>query len=242
MSEAQQAARELEEQVRRHNFAQKELDNLYENIFKGTTPGFPEEDEKERIVGTTFVEYQSCRERAEAEQHAVRLLGEAQYRMRSALRAVDEALQHSRMDMFGGGTFTDMMERNALHQAETEVLGARMLVMQAQRFAPPGAIVDLPPVDINHGNVMRDVFFDNIFTDMQFHEEIKGSRMRVEQASRVVDEMTAAANGRQRVLGDEMGRKERESHAARVALQKAREEAFRKVTAAGGGKNPFDDY
>ncbi|KAK3312189.1 hypothetical protein B0H66DRAFT_486442 [Apodospora peruviana] len=229
LAEAQQVVSELEEEVRRHNKAQRELDTLYESIFKGTTPGFPEEDEKENSLTSATRDYQDCKSRAESEQHAVRLLMEAQYRMRSALGAVDEALSHSRMDMFGGGTFTDMMERNALHRAETETMGARMLVLQAQKFAPPGAIPELPPVEINHGNIMRDVFFDNVFTDMQFHEEIKASRWRVEQAARALDATVARAQERNKDLGDELRQRESGVQAMRAALQKAREEAFRSV-------------
>lgn len=234
LDEAMKVAEELKEVVRRHQAAQRELDRLYENLFKGETPGFPEEDEKERFAERMAREYQDAKERAESEQHAIRLLGEAQYRMRGALRAVDEALSHSRVDMFGGGTFTDMMERNALHKAETEVMGARMLVLQAQRFAPPGTVHELPEVYINHGNVMRDVFFDNIWTDMQFHEEIKASRARVERAARVLDETVARANQRVRGVGDELARLEKEVARSREELQKARQEAFRRVAEGGG--------
>ncbi|KAM7193679.1 hypothetical protein V8F20_008316 [Naviculisporaceae sp. PSN 640] len=243
LDEAMKVAGELKEVVRRRQAAQKELDNLYDNLFKGETPGFPEEDEKERHAERMFREYQDAKERAESEQHAIRLLGEAQYRMRGALAAVGEALSHSRVDMFGGGTFTDMMERNALHRAETEVMGAKMLVLQAQRFAPPGTVHELPDAYINHGNVMRDVFFDNIFTDMQFHEEIKASGARVERASRVLDEMVARANQRVRGVGDELARLEKEVAKAREELQKARQEAFRRVAEGGetqnnGSQNP----
>ena len=102
----------------------------------------------------------------------------------------------------------------------------------------------MPAVEIKHGDVVRDVFFDNIVTDMKFHEEIKGSRLRVERASTVVDDMYRAANERVRVVGEELKRKEGEAREAREALQKAREEAFRRVKGGGGGgegKNPFDD-
>ena len=50
-------------------------------------------------------------------------------------------------------------------------------------------------------------------------------RGQLQATGEVLDEMTAGANSRQRALGDELARKERESQAARVALQKAREEA-----------------
>ncbi|KAK4213397.1 hypothetical protein QBC37DRAFT_172511 [Rhypophila decipiens] len=242
--EAQKVAGDLNEVVRRHNSAQKELDNLYDRLFKGETPGFPEEDEKEQIVERLLREYQDAKERAESEQHAIRLLGEAQYRMRGALRAVEEALQHSRVDMFGGGTFNDMMERNALHKAETEVMGARMLVLQAQRFAPPGTVWDLPEVNINHGNVMMDVFFDNIFTDMQFHEEIKASRARVERAARVLDEMIAKANQRVKGVGDELSRLEKKLTESREELQKVRANVFKRVAEgqAAGTDSPAPAY
>ncbi|KAK3986068.1 hypothetical protein QBC44DRAFT_333930 [Cladorrhinum sp. PSN332] len=226
---ARNVAKDLEAQVRRHGDMQTELDNLYNSIFAGSTPGFPAEDEKERISNNTLQAYHDARTTLEAETHALRLLQEAQQRMRASLYAMEEALSHSRRDMWGGGTFTDMMERNALNRAEREAMAAQMLVMQAKRMSPH--VGDLPDVRINQGNLMMDVFFDNIFTDMAFHEEIKRSKATVVRAALVMDGLVGDANRRRHEVESGLRRKEKEMQDARVALQRERELAFEAVSA-----------
>ncbi|KAK4223581.1 hypothetical protein QBC38DRAFT_487456 [Podospora fimiseda] len=226
---ARNVAKDLEAQVRRHNDMQQELDNLYNSIFAGSTPGFPAEDEKERISNETLQAYHNTRETLEAETQALKLLQEAQQRMRMSLYSMDEALSHSRRDMWGGGTFTDMMERNALSRAEREAMSAQMLVMQAKRMSPH--VGDLPDVRINQGNLMMDVFFDNIFTDMAFHEEIKRSKDTVVRAAMVMDSLLGDAQRREQEVEGKLRRKEQEMQDARVALQRERELAFEAVAA-----------
>ncbi|KAK1753574.1 hypothetical protein QBC47DRAFT_386762 [Echria macrotheca] len=230
LADACRVADELKDLAAKHDAAQQELDKLYEGIFGGETPGMPEEDEKERVVAAARAQYLSAREKAEAEAVAVRLLGEAQRKMRGALASMDEALSASRFDMFSSGAFADVMERNALHRAQNEVMAARMSAMQAQRMSP--LVGDMPHVDIEQGHLMSDVFFDNIFTDMAFHEKIKDSEARVAQAARYLDGMAAAAKQRQNEMDGLMRMKETDLQKARAALQKEREKAFEKVSAS----------
>ena len=135
-----------------------------------------------------------------------------------------EALQASRYDMFSSGAWADVMERNALHRADMEVQGAVMMVERARGMDP--SVGGLGDVGINQGHLMRDVFFDNVFTDMAFHEEIKKSAARVEQASVMLEGMVQEARERQRQVEEELVWREREVKAAREALQKVREMAF----------------
>jgi hypothetical protein len=227
LSEANEARVDLEQQADQHAAMQRELDALYDAIFSGPTPDFPEEDAKEGLASAALAAYQDCRNRSETQAHAARLLAAGQQHMRGALASMESALRHSRADMFGGGTFSDMMERSALQRADAEVQAARMLVLQAQRMAP--GVADLPPVDINQGHLMRDVFFDNIFTDMAFHDEIKRAAAEVQRAAFALDRQLDAAGGRAAVLGSELGQREKDLQEARAALQKARENAFEKV-------------
>ncbi|GAB1309873.1 hypothetical protein MFIFM68171_00083 [Madurella fahalii] len=230
LESARLVARDLEREVGRHNQAQSELDALYDAIFSGTTPEFPREDELEQRLSLAKQAYHDARGRAEAENHALKLLREGQGRMRSALQCMEQALTASRGDMFTDGGFADAMERNALHRAESEVMTARMLVLQAQRMSP--AVRDLPEVRIDQGNVVRDIFFDNIFTDYAFHQKIKESRESVRRCAAAMDGLEAEAQVRFHQTEDERKRKEAEMHAARVALQRERGSAFEAVAKA----------
>ncbi|KAK0648178.1 hypothetical protein B0T16DRAFT_407827 [Cercophora newfieldiana] len=228
LSEAKNVAADLEGQVRKHEAAQVELDRLYEAIFGGPTEGLPEEDAAEEKVRQAVRGYQAARGRAEEENMAVQLLADARRKMGGAMQSMEEALQASRYDMWSSNSFADMMERNALHRAESEVITARMQVVQAQRFSP--MVGELPPVEINQGSLLRDVFFDNVWSDMKFHEEIKASAARVQQAAMRLDVIAGEAQARFNMLDSEFRKKEKELGDARVALQKVREAAFERLS------------
>jgi len=225
---AREQAAELEGKVAEHERAQRELNSLYEEIFGGPTEGLPEEDAAEERLKRAMGAYQEARAKAEAENMACQLLEGARKKMQYAIGCMGEALQASRMDMWSNNSFADMIERNALHRAESEVVMANMDVVQAQRFSPQ--VGTLPPVEINHGQLMRDVFFDNIFTDMKFHEEIKNSAARVEFAANHLDGIIGAAQGRFNILDQEFKRKEKDLTEARSALQNIREAAFERMS------------
>jgi hypothetical protein len=224
LAEASRVKQGIEQDVARHNQAQRDLDSLYDSIFKGPTPGFPEEDAKERELTETLQQYHDARSKAESEGQAVKILQDGQTSMRNALRAMQDALAYSTRDMFGGGSFTDMMERNALSQAEQRVAYARMLVDQARRFSP--GVAQLPRVNIAQGSLMSDVFFDNIFTDMMFHQKIEQSAAEVQRCAMVLDRELQAAANRQRELSLGMVTKVKRLEECRVALQKIREGLF----------------
>jgi hypothetical protein len=230
LAEAVRVRQGMEQDVARHNQAQRDLDSLYDSIFKGPSPGFPEEDAKEKELTDTLQQYHHARAKAESEGQAAKILTDAQTSMRNALMSMQEALAYSTRDMWGGGSFTDMMERNALSQAESRVTYARMLVDQAQRFSP--AVKSLPTVHIAQGSLMSDVFFDNIFTDMMFHQKIEQSTVELERCAMVLARELQATADRHKQLSMGMDEKVKRLEEGRVALQKVREGLFERLSEA----------
>ncbi|KAI6093635.1 hypothetical protein F4821DRAFT_2856 [Hypoxylon rubiginosum] len=246
-SKALEAQSDLEADVGRHAEAQQQLDSLYDSIFQGPTPSFPDEDCSERNAEDALQAYHNSRVAMETELQVVHLLTEAKGRLFSALNYIEDALGHSRMDMFGGGTFTDMMERNCLDNAEVQIRQMFSLVRQAQRMSPK--VQDLPDVNIPHGNLMSDVFFDNIFTDMAFHEKIKDSRVRLYRSRDVLLDQFAQAQARYNQVEQETNVYAAALRTAREDLQRARERIFQRianssenaqVTSTDGGGNTDD--
>ncbi|KAG7139855.1 hypothetical protein HYQ45_003294 [Verticillium longisporum] len=231
--QAQQVKTDLEQQVARHRDAQRALDELYGGIFAGPTQGFPEEDRKEQDGNQALQAYHEHRGKVEAEQHVIQLLSQGMQKLKYALEKMESALSHSRMDMFGGGSMADAMERSSLRKAEQAVAEARMQVLRAQRMSP--FVGDLPDVDIAQGNIISDVVFDNIFTDMQFHDKIKASRESVRKCATVMNQLGSDAKGRLNALEDELREKEGVLESTRLALQKEREAVFERVL---GGQLP----
>ncbi|KAJ0113813.1 hypothetical protein J7T55_010057 [Diaporthe amygdali] len=230
---------ELEIRAATHVQAQNDLDRLYESIFTGPSPGFPEEDERERETSNALQIYKEARSRAEAEGKVVSILTQAQTRLNGALMSMEDALHASRRDMYGGGTFSDMMERNALNKAENLVRQAKMLVTQAQAASP--MVRPLPQVKIAQGNLLGDVFFDNIFSDMAFHEKIQQSNLEVRHCSQSLNIDLMSATQRHMELLHETDQKNEVVRQARLRLQRAREAAFQRITGRVASSSPPAD-
>ena len=117
------------------------------------------------------------------------------------------------LDMWGGGTYVtkdrfstytspddscrmaDMMERNALRNAQANASQAEFLVNEAKKFS--SAVQPVGRVSIAQGcviqillflftltllhfrSIVSDVFFDNIYTDIAFHSNINHLNLRL---------------------------------------------------------------
>ncbi|KAI2640354.1 hypothetical protein GGS26DRAFT_154548 [Hypomontagnella submonticulosa] len=240
-SKALEVQSDLEVEVNRHTEAQQQLDNLYDSIFQGPTPAFPEEDHSEQNTESALQAYHNSRVAVETELQVVYLLTEANRRLHNALIYTEEALSHSRMDMFGGGTLSDMMERNALDKAEGQVSQMFSLVQQAQRMSPK--VHDLPFVRIAQGSLMGDIFFDDIFSDMAFHDKIKDSRVGLYRARENLANQLAQAMSRHQGAEQEMNAHAAALRTAREELQKARQRIFKRISSdnADSRAAPADD-
>ncbi|KAK6864588.1 hypothetical protein PG990_005975 [Apiospora arundinis] len=234
---------ELQGMMSRHNSAQHDLDTLYDAIFDGPTPEFPEEDNKEQAAKEALQAYHDTRVRAEGEVEVIQTLSEVVKHLDEGLYRIEDALDHSRMDMFGGGTINDMMERSALHKAELATQEAQRLMHQAQRLSN-GQVTRMLPVHIAQGDILSDVVFDNIFTDMAFHDKINASRTEVQRCRLDVDCQLADARSRYRQLDQAVQEKAQGLETARTELQHAREVIFGQATAAaaaGTAKQEADE-
>lgn len=224
VNDANKVRVDLEQVARRHDQAQQDLDRLYHSIFSGPTPQFPEEDQKEQYRDQMMAAYQETGNQFQAETHTAQLLGSAMPMIQGALMHIERALSHSRMDMFGGGAMSDYMERQQLAQAENRIQQARQQIQRARQASPH--IPQMPPININHGSILTDVFFDNLYTDMMFHEEIKRGRLEVQRFAAALHEQINAAEGRRRNLESQMKQRQADLEAARKALQEERGRAF----------------
>ncbi|KAI1761366.1 hypothetical protein GGR53DRAFT_28796 [Hypoxylon sp. FL1150] len=231
-SKALEAQSDLEAEVNRHAEARQQLDSLYDSIFQGPTPSFPDEDSSERNAEDALQAYHNSRVAMETELQVTRLLTEAKARLYTALNYIEDALSHSRMDMFGGGTFSDMMERNCLDNAENQVRQMFSLVRQAQRMSPK--VRDLPDVNIAHGSLMSDVFFDNILTDVAFHDKIKDSRAGFYRTRDALLDQLARAQARYGEAEQATNTHAATLNTAREELQRARERIFERIANSDG--------
>jgi chaperonin cofactor prefoldin len=227
LAEAKQRKAELEAVAAEHKRAQNDLDNLYNSIFAGQTPSFPDEDQQEAVVRNASDEYRRLEGIIRAEDQARQLLGDAEQGMRKVTKHINEALGASQMDMFGGGGFADYIERSSLGRAEVAVRQVYRTMEQAQRTSPH--VHPLPPIQIKQGNLVGDVLFDNIFTDMAFHEKIKASAEEVKRAAAHLRENQVWMDERLQNLRKEMPSASKRLEEARMVLQRVREGIFERL-------------
>ena len=228
MSRALEAAQteqpRLQTEAARHDQAQTELDQLYTSIFSGPTPEIPYEDDLEQSLESHKQWSTTCTQQANLDRRATEALDLTLKALNQASRDMADALDMSRWDMFGGGTFTDMMERDALSRAQISITQSLRHMDEAQRNQP--CLPPLQAINIDHGHFVSDVLFDNIFTDMAQHDRIKASDQQVRSAVMQCRELLEGQRRRAREAEEISREAGRRTYAARFELQKVRSEAF----------------
>lgn len=231
-AEAETLKQEYETRAQRHDELQRDLDALYNSIFAGHTPGFPEEDEKEVLCSEANQRVQAANRILEKERQVLFLLRQMSQKLHEAKRHLADAHSMSQMDLFGGGAMTSIQKRNYLERAESAVAQVRMLQAQIKQMAP--RVGDLGPMNIASGSIWGDVVFDNIFSDMEMHDQIKRSEAQLERAGTACAGMVREQERREEKAVARLGERNDGLRMARIALQRAREEAFSSVAAGEG--------
>ncbi|KAF2852571.1 hypothetical protein T440DRAFT_466705 [Plenodomus tracheiphilus IPT5] len=223
----------FESEAQRHQHLQASLDALYNSIFAGPTPEFPNEDQKEYACTSASQQVQNLNHQLSHEHHVLFLLGQTSSKLSEVRNTLDSAYGMSQYDMFGGGQMASMQKRNYLERAESSIQQVRMLQSQIQQVAPD--IPDIGRIVIDIGSIWSDVVFDNIFSDMQMHDQIKEGMAHVDQAGHRCGEII---KGRELVVGrleGDVKRAQEDLREKRMELQKAREHAFTRVTGDASG-------
>ncbi|KAF1937458.1 hypothetical protein EJ02DRAFT_458721 [Clathrospora elynae] len=231
-AEAETRKTDIAAQTTRHKALQAELDALYNSIFAGHTPEFPDEDRKEDACNTAHRTVQQLNQRLERERHVLFLLGQTVVKLSAARNSLDGAYGMSQYDLFGGGAMASMQKRNFLERAESSIQQVRMLQEQVKQVAPE--IPALGQLNIAMGSIWSDVVFDNIFTDMQMHDQIKNSVIQVDRAGNKCSNIIRERELQEKKLQADVKTANEKLQFARLELQQAREEAFRRVV--GGGQ------
>ena len=218
----------------RNTTAQHDLDQLYASIFSGPTPEVPGEDQLEIAVQNAKQHLEQTQSAYNAENAALEALRRVENRMQTAAAAMQEAIDSSRLDIIGmGGSFADMMERDALSKAAVALSESLRHMDEARRWQP--AIVHLRTVHIDMGHMVSDVMFDNIFSDMNQHERIKGSNNQLMEAMAQLKEQLAAQVQRAKGATEALKMARASMEEARGELQSIRAEAFERLAGGAGG-------
>lgn len=230
LNQAHQVKQQIEGAAQTHRKAQEELNELYNSIFAGPTPEFPEEDSKEYPVYEAEKRRAYLQTKLSKGSQAGKLLQEAQHAINTCLNQMFDAKDYSTWDVFGGGLLADGLERNALSKAASSAAQVNMLCDHARRL--DGHIPQLHTLQIAQENMLSDVVFDNIFSDLHFQDKIKKSITDIEQAAQFINQQYQLALQRQDGLTKEVAAAEQGLKTARDELQRVRQNTFEQVAAS----------
>jgi hypothetical protein len=218
---------EIEQDLQRKQQAQHDLDRLYSDIFDPAGPEFPIASEALDRYVKAMREHDTASDELRRETHVVNCLTDSRKLLERARRSVEDALRWSRVDIIGGGTLSDLKERSALEDAAREIQAAFKVFDAAQQARP--RLPSLPKVNIPTGNLLSDVFFDNVFTDLHFHDKIKQAGVELARCIFTIEDLLNKTRNTQTQLQNSWSAKIRDMKHARSELQNVRKMVFESV-------------
>jgi len=231
LSQAEHDRVGLEADKSRNEAAQRELDTLYQSIFEGPTPELPDEDHIEQAVRQAGDHFQQCQAQLGMEKQAQTALRAAGKSLMTANANINDASNWSRMDMYGGGMWADMAERDALSNTEVFIRTTAKQIQEAQRSQP--AIESIGKVDIDNGHFTSDIIFDSIWTDLAQHERIMSTHTQISQAIPKLQSEIDKQDQRTSTAKQTVDQAAASLDVARRDLQATRAQAFQTYAANG---------
>jgi len=228
IAETNQRVADLTIQAREYESLRQRSEELYNRVFEGPTPGFPEEDQMELAVENAKSFFTESQARYSSDVFAQSLLAKAEGLIALAVRHSESALSASTWDLWGGGTVADILERDSLSKAQATLSQAQMLLAQA--VDRQNAIGPFENVTVASGHVLGDVIFDNPFSDYQFREKIKKTHFQLRALYRQVKNEAQTQKLRTLDSKNNQGDAKAQLTSARSELEQIRREVFERVT------------
>ncbi|KAJ3881407.1 hypothetical protein F5051DRAFT_397180 [Lentinula edodes] len=230
IEEARKVKSDLEEKSNRLELTKKELSNLYHQVFDGPTLEFPRDDVLERELASAQATYDRVQAVLNSHSQAVNLLGQADKMLGMSLKKMDEALGYSTWDIYGGGSISDMMERDALANSAVYAAKAEMLLNQARSTS--GDVQTIGPLRVHDISLFGDVFFDNVFSDIRAHHKIQSNRDELAAAHKRLKGQLRAARQRAQLAGADVVEASEVLTECNKELERYRREVF--LRSSGG--------
>jgi hypothetical protein len=160
------------------------LDELLEHFFSGETPSYPNEDAMEQNLKKTKEQLINLQNYHRVFTQGFHLLQRAHQAITVCRRQLDDALDMNTFDLFSHSSFADMAVSSHLAKARDASTQAQQLVNEARRVYP-----DIPQIGelyIKQDNLVFNIMFDNIWTDMNMRQMIRDASDRISRADAVL--------------------------------------------------------
>ncbi|KAF2113763.1 hypothetical protein BDV96DRAFT_648007 [Lophiotrema nucula] len=226
-------AKELEPQAEKHGGAHAELDALYESIFAGPTPGFPEEDATEREFELARENFENAKSKVLAKRKGVRTIEQAQ-------RSLKQASVHATHAV----TEVENAPFLALSDVKNELLNLDHYVT-ITNVTLEKSILALAPISAQlHGLAqelqtrLRKATISPTakFEKAVLQEMLESTKQLLETSTALLNDMQTAAKREEEAARNDVRGEAQRLDEKRSKLQQLRQEAFEKV--AGYGAAP----
>jgi hypothetical protein len=167
-----------------HDKAKRDLEALLEQLFAGPTPSYPTEDECEQNLGEARARLDNIRMLAKREQTITNNLQRAHTCLIAAIQELQDALQMNTFDMFSRGGYADWAVHSSLANARNLAARAQFLVTEVRRLEPN--LPHIGDIHIEQDNLVFNIVFDNIFTDLRMRQLIQESYQKVHRATMIL--------------------------------------------------------
>ncbi|CAF1482919.1 unnamed protein product [Adineta steineri] len=164
--------------------SKRELDGLFEHFFGGTTPSYPEEDTIEQNLRREERHLSNLQNNCRMLTQVFHLLQQAHQAVTISRQALDEALNMNTFDLFSHSSFADMAVSSHLATARNASAQAQQLLNEARRIYPN--IPHIGELHIKQDNLVFNIMFDNIWTDMNMRRMIQEASNRISHAETIL--------------------------------------------------------
>ncbi|KAF2809672.1 uncharacterized protein BDZ99DRAFT_33922 [Mytilinidion resinicola] len=238
LQEAEQERKKLEQQAAEHREAHRKIDELYESVFAGPTPGFAEEDKRESAYDVALQNLERTKKDLLAARKAVRSLVQTG----NAFKRAGNFLVHA-VNAVDASFFL------ALSGAEEEIKTHERYRTMALSLVEHTKD-SLRPMDRKAEEVAKRlsdtirkgvVNLEDISSKQLFLDSVAEAGKDLNEAAVLLDQLKALVKEKERTAAQNLGQTARALEDARQALQEVRQEAFEKVVGFGAAPPAYHE-
>ncbi|TFK71190.1 hypothetical protein BDN72DRAFT_837928 [Pluteus cervinus] len=224
LEDAKRAHEKLIEKAERLKALKEELESLYERIFDGPSPDFPEEDEMERELRAAQNFHDQIQAQISVDSQAAEILKKADQTLGQCVSNIEQAVNQTR---WGGN---DTRTQTALSEGVSLTSKVQTLIGQAQHVSP--LVQSIEVTRIPYGLARDSMYWDDSPEDTLSQgrlrglvRDLSGSKMRLKAEH-------DAAFARAQSLDSELERATKRLQTARSVIHEYRRVLFESLSAS----------
>ncbi|KDQ08160.1 hypothetical protein BOTBODRAFT_572251 [Botryobasidium botryosum FD-172 SS1] len=164
---------ELKQRLGKYIDVRRQLDTIYRDLFNGSTPEFPEEDEAEQAVRTAETLYQTAKAAYKCEHEALSLLKKAEHTISICHKYMRKVERYSLHNAYNNiGIFNDIMEPDVLEKAQGSAKQVEELMKKATELMP--AIKSIGKLEVVWGYNPKEPEFLGTSQDLLLRSQADG--------------------------------------------------------------------